>query len=745
MDDELVDVLREFLEESSEGLDQVDVDLVALEQTPDAPEIVSRIFRTLHSIKGTCGFLGFAKLEKLAHAGESLLSALRDRTLAMTPAIASALLRTMDGIREMLAHIQATRAEGPGDYAALIAQLHDLRQAKPATAPAATPAVPATAPAAPSPAAASPDAPAPPPEKLDTSIRVDVTLLDQLMNLVGELVLSRNQILQFDGPSHDASFMGAKQRLSAITTELQQGVMQTRMQPIGNVWHKFPRVVRDLAAACEKRVRLELEGEQTELDKSLVEAIKDPLTHLVRNAVDHGIEAPSARLAAHKPAEGCLRLRAFHEGGQVHIEVSDDGAGLDAERIRQKAVERAIASTERAARMSDAELFQLIFLPGFSTAAKVTNVSGRGVGMDVVRTNIEKIGGSIELSSRRGVGTTLSIQIPLTLAILRGVVVSSGANRYVVPQASVLELIRLKDADARGSVENLHGAAVYRLRGKLLPLVRLAEVLGEAVAPAAGDVSIAVLEAEGQRFGLIVDAVHDTQEIVVKPLGRHVKSTGVFAGATILGDGFVVLILDVFGLAQRARVLDEADPRARADSAPEPSASGPRQTLLLVRSPGDGRVAIALDRVERLEVLQPARIERTGREQLVQYRGGIMPLIDLRSVLLERRARSRLEGADAKAPPPASDAQPVVVCAHAGGSVGIAVEQIIDIVEEALGPARPPGRPGVLGSVVLAGRITELLDVDAVLRCAAPGAPSLVPAASSPAHADREVLGHGAR
>jgi two-component system chemotaxis sensor kinase CheA len=832
MSNEMDDVLREFLEESRENLDRVDVDLVALEKNPDATDIVARIFRAVHTIKGTCGFLGFTRLEAVTHAGENVLSSLRDQAISTTPALTSVLLRLVDAIREMLTKIEGAGTEGDGDYSDLIADMTRLYRGEDAGAaesaeaapvelesslselpvpeniaslsmtaavlsepaapaqravaarpspmrvygaPSAPPTPPPAKPAAvaaeraPSPAApvatpvAAPVAAAPAgggnaaspggrpgaasggegsESKADTSIRVDVGLLDKLMNLVGELVLARNQIIQFNGGSGDATFFGAKQRLNLITSELQEGVMKTRMQPIGNIWHKFPRVVRDLATSCEKRVRLEMEGEQTELDKTLIEAIKDPLTHLVRNSVDHGIERPAERVAAGKAAEGCLRLRAFHEGGQVNIEVSDDGAGLDGDRIRQKAIERGLLTADQAARLGERDLFQLIFLPGFSTAAKVTNVSGRGVGMDVVRTNIEKIGGTIDLQSRRGNGTTMVIKIPLTLAIIRGVIVTLGKNRYVIPQLSVLKLIRLEGQEARRSVEMIHGAPVYRLRGKLLPLVYLDRVLE---APERSDdevINIVVLKADNRQFGVVVDSVQDTEEIVVKPLGKHLKATSVFAGATIMGDGLVALILDVLGLAQRANVVAEGDVRGRQDlTSASAGAEVERQTLLLVRSPGDGRLAIPLSRIERLEEFPRTVLERVGSELVMQYRGEIMPVLDLKAVLVERRSRSRVQEAEAAAPLAPSQTLHVVVCMRDNGNVGLIVEQIVDIVEDALAEPRPAGRPGMLGSVVIVGRVTELLDVDAILRCAGPNGVSLPPFGVDRA---MEVAQHGA-
>ena len=762
MGDDMADVVREFLGESRENCDQIDSDLVALEKSPDDQSIIARIFRAIHTIKGTCGFLGFNRLEAVSHAGENVLSALRDEEIAPTPTMTTVLLTMVDLIRVLLGQIETVGTESEGDDSVLIAQLTTLHSGgTPVLPQAAAPAEPE--PPAPVPAAAAPAIAAPEPapavatapeapaaaaaaEAADSAIRVDVALLDKLMNLVGELVLARNQIVQLTGGS-DASLVSATQRLNLITTELQEGVMKTRMQPIGNIWNKFPRVIRDLARSCDKRVELVMEGESTELDKTLIEAIKDPLTHLVRNSVDHGIELPDRRIAVGKPAQGRLLLRAFHEGGQVNIEVTDDGGGLDAERIRDKAIERGLLTAEHASRMSERELFRLIFLPGFSTAAKVTNVSGRGVGMDVVRTNIERIGGTIELQGTRGVGTTIKIKIPLTLAIIPALVVSSGDNRYAIPQASLLELVRLEGDEARTGVEMLYGMPVYRLRGKLLPLVYLGETLGDPprAAPVAVDgddlrdlaeVHIIVLKADDRQFGLVVDSVHDTEEIVVKPLGKHLKGVQVFAGATIMGDGKVSLILDVIGLAKRSRVVAESHERARLDDAVAvlPVDDADQETMLLFRSPDNGRMAIPLGRVARLEEFPRKMVERVGHELLVQYRGEIMPVVELSSLVVERRQIPR-------SPPPDVDSLiQVVVFSNAGAHVGLIVEQILDIVDDSLANRRPPGRPGVLGSVVIAGRVTELLDVEALLRRAQPGAAW----AEIKAGASGEEVGHGA-
>ena len=738
LDDEL---LKEFLLESTENLTQLDRDFVALEKNPDDRERLGAIFRCVHTLKGTSGFFGFTKLESLTHVGENLLSRLRDGELTLTVELTSLLLTMVDAVRAILSSIETSHTEGDEDVQSLIAELARAATSESAVAPeppaaklaspvptkeeppTATvvalptpaarlsvvprpqPPAPAEPPSPPEPDAASPKSPA----VADTTIRVDVGLLDRVMNLVGELVLTRNQILQFSNTMRDPSFLNASQRLNLLTTELQEGVMKTRMQPIGNVWNKFPRVVRDLAHACGKRVELELDGTETELDRTIIEAIKDPLTHAVRNAVDHGIESPDKRRLTGKPEIGRLLLRAFHEGGQVNIEVSDDGAGLDIERIRARAVERGLVSADRAGRMSEREVGHLIFQPGFSTADKVTNVSGRGVGMDVVKTNIEKIGGTVDISSRRGLGSTIKIKIPLTLAIIPALIVTQGAERFAIPQVNLLELVRLEGDQARRGLERLHGTTVYRLRGNLLPLVFLDKAL-ELKGPAATDavVIIVVLQADDRQFGLVVGGISDTEEIVVKPLGKELKGISAFAGATIMGDGKVALILDVLGIAQRANVVSASRERALAERVATGSTDGERkESLLLFRAGNSGRMAIPLSMVARLEEIPVERIERACGQDVVQYRGVILPLIDLGGAGVSARSES------------ASPLQ-VIVYSEGDRSIGLVVDQILDIVEETLTVRRSVAREGVLGAAVVQGKVTDLLDIQSVIRCHAP-------------------------
>ncbi len=747
------EIVKEFLVESYENLDQLDRNLVELEQDPSNREILASIFRTIHTIKGTCGFLGFEKLEKVAHVGENLLSKLRDGKLALDAERTSALLSMIDAIREMLASIEEHGKEGAADYSTLLERLTLLQQetveATPTPAPAtsetttqaAAPTTPdpAGTPQGPGPSEASPtpDKPKPPIAEQDTrrpdpppkaspaqqtpsatggkhlsesTIRVDVEHLDKLMNLVGELVLARNQILQFVSGQENAAFISTSQRLNLITTELQEGVMKTRMQPIGNVWNKLPRVVRDLARSCEKQVRVVMEGKETELDKTIIEAIRDPLTHLVRNSVDHGIETPALRRERGKDEEGTLLLRAFHEGGQVNIEIIDDGAGIDTEILKAKALEKGVITPDQAARMGERELLFLIFAPGFSTAKKVTKVSGRGVGMDVVRMNIEKIGGSIDLQSQRGVGTTIRIKIPLTLAIIPALIVSSKGERFAIPQVNLLELVRLERDQIGTKIERIHGTPVYRLRGNLLPLVSLDEALSLAdehsqdEEDGAAAVSIVVLQTDEHPFGLIVSEINDTEEIVVKPLGKQIKELGSYAGATIMGDGRVALILDVVGLSKRAGVLgDLSEERFANKHEPSMSGLGERQTLLVFSVGSERRMALPLELVARLEEFSAEAVETSGSDMVVQYRGEIMPLIELAGVFgLERSHRERL---------------PVVVFVDEGRSVGLIVEEILDIVDEHIDVRKEANdHAGLLGAAVIQGKVTELLDVKGVVR-----------------------------
>jgi len=700
---EMDEIVAEFLVESYESLDRLDRDLLALERDPHSREVLASIFRTMHTIKGTCGFLGFAKLERIAHAAESLLAGLRDGSLSITPQTAGVLLATGDVMRLILRQIEATGTDGEDDHDGLVEDLGRLRGAPPGVSPAVPPA-PGAQPE-PQPVRSGPDRSVGLRSAVtETTVRVDVNVLDRLMTLVGELVLARNQLAALASDRADPSLASATQSVDRITAELQEGVTKTRLQPIRTAWATLPRVARDLAVALDKRVRIETDGDDTELDRSIIEAIKDPLTHIVRNAVDHGIEGPEARVAAGKAEEGAVIVRAYHEGGQVTIEVADDGAGIDLNAVRTKAVELASVTPEQAKRMSEREALDLLFLPGLSTADEVTTVSGRGVGMDVVRTNIERIGGSIDLSSRRGEGTIFKIRIPLTLAIIPVLIVTSRDERFAIPQANLLELVGV----VPGSIEILHEVPVYRLRDRLLPVVSLARELhlgGDDEESPAGRFLV-VLQADDRRFGLLVDGLSDPSEIVVKPLGAQLHGLEVFAGATILGTGRVGLILDVVGLAARAGVVGDVHEPLDAERPGEVLEDA--RALLVFADAAGGRMAVPLDLVDRLEEFPRAAIERSGLHEAVPYGDRILPLVPLHELIVDRRRAPRHAGEDMPAE--------LQVLVHRRGEdlLGLVVGRIIDIVEQ---PAelQPAGRPGVTGTMFVQGRITEILDLPGLL------------------------------
>src|SRR3984957_4620567 len=547
------DLLREFLTETNESLNLVDAELVRFEQEPNNSKILGNIFRLVHTIKGTCGFLALPRLETLAHAAETLMGKFRDG-MPVTAEAVTLILSTIDRIKSILDAIEKSEQEPEGGDRDLIDPLGRMARGEMAAPP-------------PTPVEIEPDKPEPieqaekqekaaaerPEEErgdrlANHSIRVNVDTLDHLMTTVSELVLTRNQLLEIVRRHEDSDFKVPLQRLSNVTAELQEGVMKTRMQPIGNAWQKLPRVVGDLCAELGKDIELTMRGADTELDRQVLDLVKDPLTHLVRNCADHGIEAPAARIAAGKPAKGTIRLSAWHEGGHIIIEISDDGRGLDLAGIKARAIEKGLASEAQLAAKSEAEICNFIFAPGFTTATKVTSISGRGVGMDVVRSNIEQIGGTVDLKSVGGAGTTFTIKIPLTLAIVSALIVEAGGERFAIPQLAVLELVRAGN-NGEHRIEHIKDAPVLRLRNKLLPLVRLKEVFRLG---AYDDVNgfVVVTQVGSQVFGVVVDGVFHTEEIVIKPMSSKLRHIPVFSGTTILGDGSVIMIVDPNGVAQ---------------------------------------------------------------------------------------------------------------------------------------------------------------------------------------------------
>lgn len=785
MTDEQTAILQDFLVESTEGLDEFEEVLLRFDSDGSAAS-VDAAFRCLHSLKGSCGMLGFVHLEKLAHVSENVLSEVRDGKRPPTEALAAALTDVSSAIRGALSAIEANGGtEGIEDFSSVLSQLHAL-DAAPSVASEETAAEPKAEPATatsidnhdsptkedeivlvesaereltqPEPEAPEEskaprlgellverglvregdlyaallaqdagdprhvgeilvergfvtsaqiketlerqrEARAVPPA--EGSIRVNVKLLDTMMNLAGELVLARNQILQYTAAYQDRGFHNSCARLNLITTELQERVMQTRMQPIGKVWNKIPRVVVRLAQVCGKEVGVEMDGHDTELDKTILEAIKDPLTHFIRNSVDHGIESPQERKEAGKPRRGKVLLKAVQEGGQVLLEVGDDGRGIDVARVRSKAVERGLLSQVDATRMTDQEALQLIFQAGFSTAETVTNVSGRGVGMDVVKTNIERVGGAVTVESVRGRGTKFSIKIPLTLAIIPALLITSGESRYALPQSTLLELVQFDTPSDQHHIEYVDGNPFYRLRGRLLPLVYLSEALGHRVTDRE-TTNIVVLRSSGGDFGLVVDSIQDTAEIVVKPLARQLKRISAFSGATILGDGSVALILDVVGLAPpQVDVLRRNEDSAR-DGAGSTADSAQRLLLFTV---GGRRYAASLAAISRLEEVSPGDLEQSHGRMVIQYRDAILPVFRLSEVL------------GLSAPPEPEQDCPLLVHHREGTGVGLLVDDIIDVVQQSPQVQPVDGDPWVVGSAVIGERVTDVLHIARLVEC----------------------------
>ncbi|MGO8757150.1 MAG: chemotaxis protein CheW [Terracidiphilus sp.] len=802
------DLTREFLIESQEGLDRMERCLTDLEERPRDTALLGEIFRSVHTIKGTTGFLGFKRLEKMAHAGENLLGLLRDGKLTAEAAIVTALLQLLDGLRGILKTIEADGNEGAAgaagaEDAALIARLEELqapaKAAKGKDAAAKAPAQPQAAkephgapapqsaarepaaiaastapqPAAPraatpvaqmglqpsspgasaavatavqsavataAPQAAAPaPAPAPAPQAAvpepqqasasapaaadsakapaqpggsaaESTLRVDVALLNRMMNLVGELVLTRNQVLQ--ATAADAKMTMLSRRLDMVTADLRESVMKARMQPVSNIFSKMPRIVRDLSQSLGRRVGLKMEGQETELDKSLLEAIKDPLTHAVRNSLDHGIEPPAVRKAAGKNPEGTLTLRAVQEGSHVVVEVSDDGAGISVDKVRAKAIERGLITPERANLLSERELLQMVFLPGFSTAAQVTNVSGRGVGMDVVRTNVEKIGGKVELDSRVGVGTTLRLRIPLTLAIIPALIVRSLNQSFALPQAALSELVHIPPEQAATAIEWIDDAPLYRLRGRLLPLVFLDRMLTsgrECKMATDRDNFIAVLDADGRRFGLVVDSLADPEEIVVKPLSAVLKDIGLYSGATVLGNADLALILDPGSIALKAGVTMSSKEESSRAAEEETEASADKLEYLLVEAAGR-HAAVPLGDVLRIEQIPFSRIEFIGYRPVLNFEGQLLPVEDSGNILAEAQGNPEAQIV-------------VVVCREGDRHVGIAVSHVLDVASgSSLVEAGTNLRTG--GVTLLKEHVTGVVDLGAVapLPAVEPGA-----------------------
>lgn len=735
------ELLQEFLTETGENLDTVDREIVRFEQDPNDRDILRNIFRLVHTVKGTCGFIGLPRLEALTHAAESVIGQFRDGA-TVKPSAVTAILETIDRIKDILAELAEKGLEPEGNDETLIGELQALADQARGELCQSGPAQESIDPVAAYlarhgqvPAAmteALPEdivfrsAPEPqrgrdgriegsePPARADTgttgprqsgpaTLRVNVDTIEHLMTMVSELVLTRNQLLEVSRQQEDAGLKAPLQRLSLITAELQDGVMKTRMQPIGNAWSKLPRIVRDLSTELGKRIELVTEGADTELDRQILDLIKDPLIHMVRNCADHAIELPAERLAVGKLEQGTIRLSAYHEGGSVTISIADDGRGLDVARIRDKAIAKGLVTEAEAEKLSDSQISRFIFQPGFSTADSVTAVSGRGVGMDVVKANVDSIGGMIDIASRPGHGTAITIKIPLTLAIISALIVVAGRDRYAIPQIAVRELVRVKTGDDN-RIEDINGAPVLRLRGRLLPIISLPELMGTSKA-AEGEGFIVITQIGERQFGILVDSVFHTEEIVVKPMSSKLRHIPLFSGNTILGDGAVVLIVDPNGVASLvgATLSGEADAEPMTDA---PRAQGGETATMLVFRTGAGNLqALPLSLVTRLEEIDAGQFQHGGGRTLLHYRGRLVPV----SPLADTQLRSQ-------------GVQPLVIVSDGEMTAALAVEAIVDIVEDSFDlEMATADEPGVIGSAVIRGRITDIVDLAHYLPLNEPG------------------------
>jgi len=790
------EILQGFIEESLEHLADIETDLLAIEKAGANIDenLVNKVFRAAHSIKGGAGFMGLTVIQELSHAMENILGMIRSRKLVPNPEIVNVLLQGSDKLEFMINNIQTSNEEDITEHLIplnAIAEGNSVQAAPPPTPSmpepvAAEPVVQEAAiivqdipvqqsvptPVAPQPEPASYSASVPSlplsvnpsstetspgsPIKADTSLRVHVSLLDSLMTLAGELVLSRNQLLQTISTNDLRNAEAVGQRIDLITSELQEAIMLTRMQPIGNVFSKFPRVVRDLSKQLNKTIDLTIVGNEVELDKTIIESINDPLTHLIRNSVDHGVEMPADRKRAGKPEKGLIVLKAYHEAGQVVIQISDDGKGLDGEALAASAISKGLISVEQAQIMSDKERINLIFLPGFSMAKKVTDVSGRGVGMDVVKTNLDKLGGQVEIVSEVGKGTTISIKLPLTLAIIPCQIITTSGERYAIPQVNLEELLRIPANQVKKRVEKVGNAEVVRLRGNLLPLIRLSDVIEaersywdpteeerktdrrDSIADRRGKhspffqntdkkpeenqnmdndnraatdrrystasaLNIVVVSTNAMKYGLIVDRLQDSEEIVIKPLGRHLQQCKGYAGATIMGDGRIALILDVTNLARMAHLtsIDGTDRANEVALAAEEliRTQKDRQALLIFRSSEHEQFAVPLNQVERIEKINRSEIENMGGKRVMQYRGGSLALFTVDDISTVH---------------PLADHDDLLVivfniCSKPIGLLAIGPIDAVEISSEIDGLTLK--QPGIMGSIIIDGQTTMLIDV----------------------------------
>ncbi|WP_036282958.1 hybrid sensor histidine kinase/response regulator [Methylocystis sp. ATCC 49242] len=701
------DLLKDFLVEATEHIDAASVELLRFEKDQADPALVASLFRHIHTIKGSAGFLSLPRVGRLTHATEALIGRLRDGAPA-TPAHVSLILAAVDRLSALLIDIGCTEAEPEGDDGDLLRELENgaksLRAAlqEQAAAPRPDAQTPEPPPAAPAPVvnpshlATMPEHIHAPGARMGETVRVSVGVLDRLMGIVSELVLTRNQLLELSGAVGDETVKASVQNLSSVTSDLQDAVMRVRMQPVERLFATLPRLVRDLSIDLGKKIELVTYGAETELDRQVIELIRAPLTHIIRNAADHGLETIVERLARGKPEAGLIRVSATYDAGQITIEVKDDGRGLDLDGIKAKAVARGIASQETLARLSDADIFQFVLLPGFSTAKSVTKVSGRGVGMDVVRENIQSIGGTVALNSKPGKGTTVTLRIPLTLAIAPALILSSGGSRFAIPQMAVVEVVGVGDGFDH-EIQYIHDAPVLRLRGDALPLADLAAALDLAPSGDAPlrDGFVVILRVGGVRFGLLVETIADVQEVVIEPLVGALARIGVFSGQTILGDGGVVLILDPAAIVERVGLDNIAEALPPAALTVAAAAPEREKTRVVLMRAGSGSVkAVPLSLVMRIEEVETERFVASGDSYLMLHEGRLLPIIPAaRDIRLEKSA------------------YPILILAGAGQAIALLVEEIVDIAEESLVFQTRSADPSVIGTVNLQNRVVDILDV----------------------------------
>jgi two-component system chemotaxis sensor kinase CheA len=758
------DLLKEFIAETHENMSKLDTQLVELEKNPNNPALVNEIFRIVHTIKGTCGFLGLPRLEAIAHSSENVLGLYRDGSIEVSGDSVSAILASLDQIKQIMDVLAETGLEPDGQDDEMIARLDAVaaglavpkkevvlppRIEKPKPVIVAQPAKKAEAPVAPEESAAEPEEaktespvvpvvaekpkvtkPAIKPKASasearvddtsgsgstkdgelkaagdgsaaigDQTVRVNVDVLNHLMDLMGELVLTRNQMLQILRSNDGTGLNTASANLNRVVGELQESVMKTRMQPIGNAWAKLPRIVRDLSVELGKKIDLRMMGAETEIDRQILEMIRDPLTHIVRNSADHALETPAERKAAGKPETGSIKLEAFHEGGQIVIRITDDGRGLNTAKIAKKAVEQGLATEADVERMTPSQIHTFIFKAGFSTADKVTNVSGRGVGMDVVRTNIEKIGGTIDLDSQPGKGAIFSIKIPLTLAIVSALIVKSSGQRFAVPQVNVAEVVRV-GANSQYKMEWLQKTPMLRLREKMLPLVSLTGLL-ELGNDEIETATVVVTQVGTDTYGIIVDEVVDTEEIVVKPLSRLLKDAMVYSGNTILGDGSVVMILDANGVLAEVGANNKGAQTTEREEMHHDENDDAIQ--ILVFRAGDGAPkAVPLSLVARLENLSTTKFEKAASGWVCQYLGRLMPIVGFTDEWAPA-GFGDTSGAD--------HTQHLIVFTEGERTMGLAVDEILEVVNSKVAIDVAAEKKGIIGSAIIDGKATDIVDI----------------------------------